>query len=56
MEKQKERAGWEALENDLGFLAGRSMQPFGLRKEATEKENAQDHDDRDDDNFDQTHY
>ena len=46
----------EALEDPLGFEAGTSMKPFGLRKKATEKQNAQNHDDRDDNDFDQAHY
>lgn len=56
LSEQKKRARREALEDNLGFVAGRSMQPFGLGKEATEKENAQNHDDRDDNDFDQAHY
>lgn len=46
----------KALEVGLGVLAGTSMQPFGLREKATEKQNTQNHYDRDYDDLDQAHY
>lgn len=46
----------KALEVGLGVVAGTSMQPFGLREKATEKQNTQNHYDRDYDDLDQAHY
>jgi len=39
----------------IDLAAGKSMQPSGLSKEPTEKQNAQNHNDRDYDYFDQAH-
>jgi hypothetical protein len=36
----------------LKFAAGSGMQPFGLTKEPAEKQDGQNHDDRDDDDLD----
>jgi hypothetical protein len=37
-------------------MAGGSMQPFGSNEKAAEKQNAQNHYDRDYDDLDQAHY
>ncbi|MBC8030067.1 MAG: hypothetical protein H7Z16_08140 [Pyrinomonadaceae bacterium] len=54
--EQPKRARIEALEVGVGVMAGVSMQPFGLKEKATEKQNTQNHYDCDYDDLDQAHY
>jgi hypothetical protein len=55
---QKETRPWALVGGGIGLSAaeGKNMPPFRLDKEATEKQNAQDHENCDDDDFYQTHW